>query len=326
VGNESRPGPGPFDVVGIGENSVDVVYRLPGPIAANAKLPILSRRTLPGGQVATTLCTCAKLGLTTSYLGAFGNDEHAAVVRSALESHGVDTSRAAQREAANRHAVILVDEHSGDRCVLWQRDAALTLGPTALPHDLIRGARVVHVDAVDEEAALAAARLGREAGAEVTTDVDQVTPFTRELIAAATFPILAADVPSLLTGESDPERALRRLRAPHQRRLCVTLGVHGALLLDGDRLHRAPAFAVHAIDTTGAGDVFRGALIYALLRGDGPDMMLRVANAAAAISCTREGAIGGIPTLAEIETLLTTKDTKATKITKNGSHREHGDH
>ena len=71
-----------------------------------------------------------------------------------------------------------------------------------------------------------------------------------------------------------------------------------------DRLHHAPAFAVDAIDTTGAGDVFRGALIYALLHGDGGEAMVRFANAAAAISCTREGAIDGIPTLAEVEVLL----------------------
>jgi sugar/nucleoside kinase (ribokinase family) len=52
--------------------------------------------------------------------------------------------------------------------------------------------------------------------------------------------------------------------------------------------------------------VFRGAFIHALLRGDSPEVILRFANAAAAISCTREGAIGGVPTLMEIETLLHT--------------------
>ena len=72
----------------------------------------------------------------------------------------------------------------------------------------------------------------------------------------------------------------------------------------GNELHEAPAFEVAAIDTTGAGDVFRGALIYSLLRGDRPDVMLRFANAAAALSCTREGAIGGIPTLEEINRVL----------------------
>jgi sugar/nucleoside kinase (ribokinase family) len=61
---------------------------------------------------------------------------------------------------------------------------------------------------------------------------------------------------------------------------------------------------VEIVDTTGAGDVFRGALIDALLRGDAPHDILRFANAAAAISCTREGAIGGVPTRQEIEALI----------------------
>jgi sugar/nucleoside kinase (ribokinase family) len=86
--------------------------------------------------------------------------------------------------------------------------------------------------------------------------------------------------------------------------LCVTLGARGSLLLAGDRLYRAPAVRVDAVDTTGAGDVFRGALICSLLRGDSPEVMLRFANAAAAVSCTREGALAGVPNLQEINALI----------------------
>jgi sulfofructose kinase len=298
-----------WDVVGVGENSVDYVYRLPGPPAARGKMPVSSRRIMPGGQVATTLCCCARLGLKSTYLGTFGSDENGRFIRSTLEAHGIDTTHARTRDVPNRYAVILLDERTGDRSVLWQRDPALALDPGDLPAVPIERARLVHVDAVDEEAAIAAARLARAAGAQVTTDIDDVTGRTPELIAAATFPILAEHVPSQLTGEADPERALRLLRRNHDGRLCVTLGERGALMLDGDRLHRAPAFRIDAVDTTGAGDVFRGALIYSLLRGDDAGTMLRFASAAAAISCTREGAIGGIPTLDEIEALAT-KTTK----------------
>jgi sugar/nucleoside kinase (ribokinase family) len=84
--------------------------------------------------------------------------------------------------------------------------------------------------------------------------------------------------------------------------LCVTLGARGAMLLDGDELHRQPAFPVIVTDTTGAGD-FRGTFITALLRGDAAPDILRFANAAAAICCTRLGAIAGVPTLAETEAL-----------------------
>ena len=84
----------------------------------------------------------------------------------------------------------------------------------------------------------------------------------------------------------------------------MTLGARGAMLLDGERLHRVGGHAVRAVDTTGAGDVFRGAFIYGQLRGDPPDQVLRFANAAAAVSCTREGAIGGIPTVGDVERIL----------------------
>src|SRR5438045_2353923 len=74
--------------------------------------------------------------------------------------------------------------------------------------------------------------------------------------------------------------------------------------LEGDRFHLAPAMPVKAVDTTGAGDVFRAGVIYGLLQGWAVPALLRFANAAAALSCTREGAIASVPTLAEIKTFL----------------------
>jgi len=71
------------------------------------------------------------------------------------------------------------------------------------------------------------------------------------------------------------------------------------LLVDG-QLIREPGIAVKTVDTTGAGDVFRGAFIYALLRGDGPPEVLRFANAAAAFSCTKVGAMNSVPTITDI--------------------------
>lgn len=306
-----------YDVVGLGENSVDLVYRLPELPLPNTKLRIVSREVRPGGQVATMLCTCARLGLKTAYVGTFGDDEEGTLIRETLAAHGVDLTYATTRRARTRHACILVDERRGDRAVLWERDPALALTEEDLPRGIFEDARVVHVDSVDEDASLAAVRRARASGAEVTTDVDNATPGARAIVVAATLPILAADVPRRLTGEADPARALRRLAAERpagrpletaltsaSARICVTLGEEGAVLLDGDRLYEESGFPVEAVDTTGAGDVFRGAFVFALLRGDDPAAILRFANAAAAISCTREGAIGGIPTLEEIEELL----------------------
>jgi len=88
--------------------------------------------------------------------------------------------------------------------------------------------------------------------------------------------------------------------------LCVTLGEQGAMALDASGIHYAPAFQVDAVDTTGAGDVFRAGFMFALLRGWPTDDILRFANAAAAVSCTRLGALGGIPSVGEVEALVAT--------------------
>ncbi len=302
-----------WDVIGVGENSLDYVYRLPKyptPTGAGAKMAITSHSLLPGGQVTTTLCACAAMGLRAKYVGAFGSDENGARMRQTLVTRGVDVTDAVSREAPNRYAVILVDEREGERIVLWQRDPALTLQPEDVRAGTIANARVVHVDDVDEEVAISVARMARDAGAQVTSDIDRCTARTEALVSAVTVPIFAEHVLEPLTGESDVERALRKLRRSHDGWLCVTRGSRGALLLEQDRLHEAPAFQVAAVDTTGAGDVFRGGFIVAMLRGDAPADVLRFANAAAAVSCTRHGAIGGVPTLEDVERLLATKVTE----------------
>ena len=295
-----------WDVIGIGESSIDEVVRLPGVLAPNVKLPIRSRQIRYGGQVATTLATCASFGLRAALLGTMGNDDDVHGLCKTLNDRGVDTSLLVQRAVRHRRATVLVSEPTGDRTVLWERDARLALTPGDIPRATIEGARLLHVDDVDVEAAIVAARIARQAGIPVTSDIDQVTDRTRELIAAVSVPILAEHVPLALTGESDLERALRRLRTTHTGLLCVTLGSRGSMLLDGDHLHCEPAQTVRAVDATGAGDVFRGAVIYALLRGDSPVDILRFANVAAALSCTREGALDSVPTRREVEEFLHT--------------------
>ena len=82
----------------------------------------------------------------------------------------------------------------------------------------------------------------REAGLQVTSDIDRITDLTEDLIAAVTIPIFAEHVPSGLTGLPDMEQALRRLRKTHDGLLIVTCGAGGAVALDGDDLIRSPGF------------------------------------------------------------------------------------
>lgn len=296
-----------IDVLGVGTNSVDTVLTVPHLPEADgtwSKVHVTRRDVRLGGQTATCLATCARFGLRASYMGVFGNDDGARHMRQELTARQIDLRFSTSRAAPNHYAVILVDERSGDRLVLWGRDAALALTPEHISTDAITSARVVHVDDVDIDAAIYAARLARAAGVPVTSDIDRFSDRTPDLVRSVTVPVFASHVPEELTGERDHERALRKLRRDHDGLLCVTLGARGAAALDGDRFVHEPGFSVDAVDTTGAGDVFRGGLIYGLLLGWPIERILRFANAAAGTSCTRAGALDGVPSLDEVQQRL----------------------
>ena len=152
---------GIVDVLGIGANSVDYVYLLPAYPEAdgpNAKMRISSHSLSCGGQVATALCTCASMGLRTKYIGATGTDDNGRRLREELARWQIDLTDAVIRDVTNQFAVIMVDEHAGERIVLWDRHDGLALRPRELPPELLTATRVLHVDDVDQDAAIRAAR------------------------------------------------------------------------------------------------------------------------------------------------------------------------
>ena len=201
-----------WDVVGIGANSVDYVHLLPGypqPFGTFAKMKIERQEILCGGQMATAMCACARLGLRARYAGVTGTDENGRRVRAELKRRGIDLTDLIIRDAQNQFAVILVDETNGDRIVLWDRDERLMMRERDIPVEAIAEARVLHVDDVDQAAAIRAALVAREHGVPVTSDIDRLTERTPELIDAVSIPIFAEHVPPRITGVNDQEDGAR---------------------------------------------------------------------------------------------------------------------
>lgn len=294
-----------LDVVGVGTNSFDdVVVTQTGLLEAisSGKARVEARHAFSGGQTATAMCACAGLGLRSGYIGVFGSDENGRTVRRALEERGVETSHSVVADGPSRTAVIVIDA-SGQRTVLWHRADGLSLSRALLDARSLH-ARLVHVDDDDAEGALRAAAIARVSGTPVTSDLEHVNDRTEELISSITYPIFNEHLPVTLTGESDPERALRKLRRLNPGVLCMTLGERGAAALDGDRFHLAGAFGVEVVDNTGAGDMFRAGFIYGVLNGWAVPEVLRFANAAGAASCRKLGAIPSVPTLEDVRSFI----------------------
>ena len=296
-----------FDVVGLGLNATDVAIEVPYFPAFNSKLEIAGASWQGGGQVATALTVCQRLGLRTKYIGSVGDDPFGVFQLETLRREGMDLSDTrVVAGCPNQAAYILIDQASGERTILWKRDPRLAIRPEELRPEMITGARLLHVDGHDTAAAAQAARWARQAGIPVTLDVDNIYPGLDSLLEQTDYIISSEEFPARYTGKEDLFAALLEIRQRHPRARLVaaTLGADGVLSLDGARFVYLPAFDVCARDTTGAGDVFHGAFCYALLQGWAMERALDFSNAMAGLNCEAVGARGGIATRAQAEELM----------------------
>jgi sugar/nucleoside kinase (ribokinase family) len=297
----ARPGRA-FDVVGFGECSVDEVWLVPSLPAAGGKLRALRRDRLGGGQIASAMVACARLGLRTAFLGSVGEDLDGNEVIAGLVGEGVDAAGVHRlARAQTRSALVLVDA-AGERTVV---ESGRATGPAPpLLATRVQETRVLHLDATEPAYAMLAAHHARQAGAVVSLDLDHPVPGIDELLPLVDVCITAGGVPQQLTGEDELERALRRLGDLTGGLVGCTLGAAGAALLDDGHLLLSPAFPVETmVDTTACGDTFHAAFLAALVEAQPPAQALRFANAAAAVKC-RDLDRRGCPTRAEVNVLL----------------------
>jgi sulfofructose kinase len=293
------------DIVGVGLNATDTIIRLPHFPAFNSKVEYLASQVLPGGQVATAITACARWGLAARYVGKIGDDDFGRLQREEMRKAGIEAHWIAVPNCQSPASFILVDEASGERTVLWKRDARLVLLPSDLREEWVRQAKVLHVDGHDCVGATAAAKIARAAGIPVTADLDNRYPGVEALLENIDYMIASREFPRRLTGEPDLFASLPAIASRFGCRVtAATLGADGVLAWDGARFHYSPAFDVKPVDTTGAGDVFHAGFAFSLLRGDALLRALEFSCAAASLSCLWMGARGGIRGLEEVEKLI----------------------
>ena len=297
-----------FDVVGLGQNSVDQLAVIAEFPRSNTKHRIEKFARLPGGQVASAMVCCARLGWRARYVGRFGNDDLGRFGLASLDQEGVDTTAAQTVDARTRSAIVLVDGPTGDRTVLWDRDPALALRAGDVADDVWRSARVLHVDCEDISAATAAAKLARADGVLDRDRRRGSTARSARAVALHRRDCRLRRVPERLTGHKDTGSALAAMAREYGPAVaCVTLGSSGSLAMCQGREIRTPAFDVPVVDSTGAGDAFRGGFISGYLQaGSDADVadVLTFATAVAALKCRSLGARDGLPQAADVEQFL----------------------
>lgn len=294
-------------VVCIGIATLDAVVavdRLPG---SDERVEGLDGRLAGGGIAATAAVTLARLGVPVAFVGRVGSDAPGRLIRDGLADEGVDVRGLQLTAARSPVSAILVEAATGLRALAPFLGDREPIEPS--PDDLRASAAAdwVHVDEIGLTAMAALA----SAGVRTPLSVDDGTgrpsiDFGRVALYAPTSRVLAARFPAA-TLEASAEACL----AAGPSLVVTTLGAEGSTASyrsrGGGVLHeRAPAFDVPARSTLGAGDVFHGALLAALVDGQPPGPALRFANAASALSCSGLDGRSAIPARGEVDAWLGT--------------------
>jgi sulfofructose kinase len=297
-----------FDAVGFGLNAVDHLIVVPEYPVFDTKSRFLEHKQSAGGQTASAMVALQRLGLKTAYAGRYGSDAEGRFGFTSMKEEGVDVEFVEVIEGARTQlAFVIIDERSGERTIVWDRDDRIAYQPDDVPIELASRGRLLHLDAHDPPACVVMAKAARDAGAIVSADIDNIYEGYPELLPFIDILLVSKEFPHRLTGISDERASLVELKARYGCAIVgMTLGVRGGIVYCAGQFLESPAFSVPGgcRDTTGAGDAFRGGFLFGLLRGADIETSLRLANGVAALKCRSLGARAALPSEEELNALV----------------------
>jgi len=299
-------------VLVVGSANVDVTVALPRLPQPGETVTDGTLLVAHGGKGANQAVAARRLGAEVRLIGCVGDDASGREVRQALDGEGIGVDALLTTAAAATGTALIVVDAEGRNQIAVAPGANRALTPAHIDR---RQADFAWAEVVvaSLEVPLASARhalaCARRHGALTILNPAPLPEGRLDCLDLADYATPnegeAARLTGLtLTGLEDAAEVAAAVRARGAVHAVLTLGAAGAFADGpGGRLH-APGFPVTAIDTTGAGDAFNGALAVALARGGRLAEAVRFANAAAALACTRRGAQPSMPSRADVEGLL----------------------
>jgi 2-dehydro-3-deoxygluconokinase len=299
-----------FDVVSLGEPLYELNRQPDG-------------RFLPGvgGDTLNVAVAAARLGSRCAYLSRLGDDIFGAEIRDLMQVEGIDASGVGIDAGAPTGLYFITHGPEGHVFTYRRQGSAASLmTPADLKRDLIAGASFFHASGISQaispsaaETVAAAIAMARAAGVGVSFDTNyraRLWPVdaARRVIeaAAASADILKTSVEDSITllGVADPAAIARHFLGLGAGGVVVTLGREGVFFATAEESGHVAGRRVEAVDATGAGDAFTGALLSERARGTPLGEAVRFANAAAALSTLGYGAIAPLPSRAAVEAAL----------------------
>jgi ribokinase len=301
--------PTPSRICVVGSINTDLTFRTPRLPMPGETLRGHSFHLGHGGKGANQAVMAARLGAQVTLVGRIGRDVFGDDMLRSLTRQGIDTIHIKEDVKEPSGVAAIVVDDAAQNCILVVPGANACLTPENVreAESAIRQARVLLCQLeVPMDAVLEAFRLAKAAGVRTILNPAPAAALPDELLGFTDICVPNETELELLTGRAvssfdEIETAGRDILRRGPQSVLITLGARGALILTQDRVEHVPGWKVDAVDPTGAGDAFIGALAVFLAEDRRLLEATRWACAAAGLSVTRHGAQSSFPSRDEVE-------------------------
>lgn len=279
----------------VGITVMDRIYYVEGLPTEGGKYVAKRYTEVGGGPAATAAVAAAKLGAQVDFIGRVGDDDTGNSLLAELESLGVNTRYTRRYAGANSSQSAIMVDAKGERIIVNYPSPDLLPDADWLKEIDFSQWDVVLADVRWHEGAKQAFTLARQSGVMTVLDGDVTPQDISELVALSDHAAFSEPGLARLTGTTEPDSGLKKAQMLTNGHVYVTRGGEGCDWIKDNAVQHQPGFLVDVVDTTGAGDVFHGALAFSLACGFAQEDAVRFASGVAALKCTRPGGRAGIP-------------------------------
>ena len=312
-------------VITIGEALVEIMRSSAG---QPLDVPGEFRGPFASGAPAIFAVAAARLGLSTAFIGAIGDDAFGRLLEARFAAERVDSTGLQYPPGfATGAAFVAYDDSGGREFVFHIRHAASgQLSASTIPIGLFEDAHWLHISGstifLNENSRAACQKamdLAIKQGGKISLDpnlrpelmpVDEASKALAPFLTAANLLLPTQSEVCALTGESKIARAVQSLTVKQDAIVALKRGSSGCSIFQNGKRLDVPGFVVEELDPTGAGDCFSAAFITGLEAGWPLEQVGRFANAAGALAVTQLGPMEGAPTRHEVDKLLSTEKTE----------------
>ncbi|HMF32948.1 MAG TPA: carbohydrate kinase family protein [Candidatus Lokiarchaeia archaeon] len=300
------------NIIGLGEVAVDWVAQVDHFPKPDEKIDSIYQELFPGGVTANYVTACSRLGVSTGFIGAAGDDNYGNFLLDDFRAEGVDSSFFLLKEAKKSPVnFILVVKETGEKIIIQSPYMQSTrIEFTEIDLNYLASAKLIHTTAIHLDTTLEVLKLAKANDVTVSLDLESQIAVRGWDALAPVISLVDILMPNkegarMLSQKDEIDDVGQFFLEQGVKIIVITLGGEGCKIFTESEIFNVPAFPIKPVDTTGAGDTFTGAFdICHTINGWDLFESARFANAAAAIKCLKLGARTGMPRFKEVQDFI----------------------